>query len=302
MDTITEVEMARAMALNGGLGIIHRYNSLAKRSQMVHELFAEGLAVGTAIGATGDYLDEAEALSINGATVLCIDTANGHGQQAIEAVKNIRKELAGKVHIMAGNVSTVQGYVALSMAGADSIRVGIGGGSCCTTRLVSGHGLPTLASVLECSLARDLWFAQAEQTDNGGAIPARIIADGGIRNTGDMVKAFAAGADAVMVGSMLAGTHDTPGEVNEDGTKEFRGMASAGAQQSRGSGVSTVEGIETRVGARGSVSEVLNEIRLGLGSGCSYSGVSRLRDLQDAAQYITVSQASLGETKPHAKG
>jgi IMP dehydrogenase len=117
-----------------------------------------------------------------------------------------------------------------------------------------------------------------------------------------MVKAFAAGADAVMVGSMLAGTNETPGEVNEDGTKEFRGMASAGAQQSRGSGVSTVEGIETRVGARGSVSEVLNEIRLGLGSGCSYSGVSRLRDLQDAAQYITVTSASLGETKPHAMG
>lgn len=297
MDTVTETDMARAMAKAGGIGIIHRYNSLAQRSSMVHELFAEGLASGAAVGATGKYMDEAEILAMNGAIVICVDTANGHGLQAVQAVKEIKKNLDGKAHIMAGNISTSEGYLRLSDAGADSIRVGIGGGSCCTTRLVSGHGLPTLASVIECSLARDKSMA-------AGLPAARIIADGGIRNTGDMVKAFAAGADAVMVGSMLSGTDEAPGELEiVDGrqVKRFRGMASAEAQADGRGTVSGVEGISTYVPARGPVERIFEDIRLGLGSGASYSGVHRLRDLQDAARYVRVSEASRGESIPHAK-
>lgn len=291
MDTVCELDMAVAIAKHGGLGIIHRFMPISEQvSQVLSAVHEHNVGVGVAIGAKGDYLRDAEKLVDAGASVILIDTANGHSQYAIEAVKNLRM-MFKDIHIMAGNVSTYQGFKALAKAGANSIRVGIGGGSACTTRMVSGHGIPTLASVMEIS----------EMKDKSKYSNVAIIADGGIRTSGDMVKAFAAGADAVMLGSMLAGTDETPGSITIDGTgkyKSFRGMASAEANI--GKDIAVAEGISTKVAYKGSVSDIFKSIRGGLGSGCSYSGVHRLKDLCEGAMYIEASSLSVSESKPHA--
>lgn len=291
MDTVTEADMAKSMAMNGGMGIVHRYNSITEQCKMVLEAWEEHqFAVGAAVGAKGDYLERAENLVTSGAVLILVDTANGHSDYAINAVKQLRSELGSGVHIMAGNVSTASGYYNLALAGADSVRVGIGGGSVCTTRQVSGHGMPTLASVMECAAAKSQFSSQQ-------FMPG-IIADGGIRNSGDMVKAFAAGADAVMVGSLLAGTDETPGEI-VNGRKSYRGMASADAQNDWRGFVGGAEGVSTTTPTRGPVSHVLADLRRGIQSGCSYSGVDKLSNLSTAARFIRVSGASLGETRPH---
>jgi IMP dehydrogenase len=294
MDTVTESAMATAMAMEGGLGIIHRYNTITEQCRMVHEAWEpEQLAVGAAVGAKGDYLERAEALVSFGASLILVDTANGHSDYAVNAVKQLRSELGDDIHIMAGNVATREGYIELSIAGADSVRVGIGGGSVCTTREVSGHGVPTLASIIDCAASRD-WHSSR------GTSMARLIADGGIRNSGDIVKSFAAGADAVMLGSLLAGTDETPGEI-VNGRKSYRGMASADAQNDWRGFSGGSEGISTTTRARGRVHDVLADLRRGIQSGCSYSGVDRLVDLQDHAEYVRVSSTSILETRPHAK-
>lgn len=291
MDTVCELDMAVAIARHGGLGIIHRFMPISEQvSQVLSAVHEYNVGVGVAIGAKGDYLKDAEKLVDAGASVILIDTANGHSQYAIQAVKNLRM-MFKDIHIMAGNVSTYQGFKALAKAGANSIRVGIGGGSACTTRMVSGHGVPTLASVMEISTMKD-----KSKYSN-----VAIIADGGIRTPGDMVKAFAAGADAVMLGSMLSGTEETPGSIMIDETgkyKSFRGMASAEANI--GKDIAVAEGISTRVAYKGSVSDIFKNIRGGLGSGCSYSGVHKLKDLCNDAMYIEVSSLSVSESKPHA--
>lgn len=291
MDTVCESEMAVAMAKAGGLGIIHRFMPFEKQLKEVSKSSAFGMAVGAAIGAKGNIEDQAIKLIGAGACVILIDTANGHSQYAIDAVKRVRDAVLGMAHIMAGNVSTAEGYIRLVEAGADSVRVGIGGGSMCTTRIISGHGIPTLASIMLVKEAKDSL-----------GLNAGIIADGGIRNTGDMIKAFAAGADAVMLGSMLAGTEESPGSViiNQDGKfKSFRGMASKEANE--GKDIPIAEGIATTVPYKGSVNDILKDIRGGLGSGCSYSGVHKLRDLYKEAMYVEVSSLSNKESTPHGK-
>lgn len=291
MDTVCESEMAITMAKNGGLGIIHRFMPFEKQLLEVSKASQGGLAVGAAIGAKGEIEYEATRLASAGASLILVDTANGHSKYAVDAVKRIKDTLLDLVHVMAGNVSTPEGYVRLVEAGANSVRVGIGGGSVCTTRIMSGHGVPTLASVMEIKKAK--WSL---------GLDAGIIADGGIKNTGDMVKAFAAGADAVMLGSMLAGTDEAPGSVlaSENGMfKEFRGMASKEANE--GKDIPIAEGISTVVPYKGSVINVLNDIRGGLGSGCSYSGVENLADLYENSMYIRVTELSHKESMPHAR-
>ena len=295
MDTVCESEMAISLAKAGGVGIIHRF--MSDRQQLINVLRAstnnfEGgnLAVGVALGINFTK-EHVESLILCGATLLLIDTANGHSRQAINATKRLKDIAGDRVHIMSGNVSTAEGYVELAYAGADSVRVGIGGGSACTTRLVSGHGIPTLSSVIMAAEAK-----QELQLQTG------IIADGGIRTTGDMVKSFAAGADAVMLGSMLAGTEESPGSVmiNEFGKyKTYRGMASAEANE--GKNIAVAEGVSTTVAYKGPVAGILTDIRGGLGSGCSYSGTEFLHNLYEYAMYIEVSSNSLQESKPHAK-
>ena len=293
MDTVCEKDMAIAIAESGGIGIIHRFMSAKNQIKMVEEVFSHnnlGLAVGAALSST--FIEEhVNKLISAGASMLLIDTANGHSKMAIDAVIRLKNIVGDSIHIMAGNVSTIEGYAALDIAGADSVRVGIGGGSMCTTRIVSGHGIPTLSSIINIREAKDKFN-----------LNAGIVADGGIRSTGDMVKAFAAGADAVMLGSMLAGTEESPGDLYFEGDKRFksfRGMASKEANKDKD--IAVAEGISTRIPYKGSVRDVIKDIRGGIGSGCSYSGVDFLSELYKDSMYIRVSPLSVKESLPHGR-
>lgn len=293
MDTVCGGRMAHAIRDLGGFGIIHRYMSLEAQVAEVKEIMqTDPVGLGVAVGARGDYMKRAWHGVEAGACLVLVDTANGHGQAAIDAVKSIRNSLGKNVHIMAGNVSTYDGFARLQDAGANSIRVGIGGGSVCTTRIVSGHGMPTLASILD--VRSRIPYGEG----------ASIVADGGIRNSGDAVKAFAAGADAVMLGSYLAGTDESPGEIFRDSEgnkyKVFRGMASAAAQKDFSGKVSVSEGIETTIPYKGSLAKVISDFKGGLGSGLSYSGVMDLEELYRESMFIQVSPSSVGESVPHA--
>lgn len=283
MDTVCGDEMAITMSEYGGLGVIHRHQPLSKQVEMIKRVSYFLHPAFGSIGITSDYLLDAKTLIEAGATGICVDVANGHNRRAIEAVAHLKSEF--DVHVMVGNVATPQGFFDLADAGADSIRVGIGGGSMCTTRIVTGHGVPTLQSIIDIDHQR---------VDKSCA----IIADGGIRNSGDMVKAFAAGADFVMVGSMLSGTKESPGEVI-DGRKIFRGMASKSAQEDTRGYISVIEGAETTVPYKGSVRNILKDIVGGLRSGCSYSGVSELSNLSVCSEMIRVSTGSVQENRPH---
>ena len=293
MDTVCEKDMAIAIAESGGIGIIHRFISVKNQIRMVKQVNNYknlGLPVGAALS-TNFIEEHVNKLIKAGATMLLIDTANGHSKVAIDAVVRLKSLVGDSVHIMAGNVSTIEGFVALDAAGADSIRVGIGGGSMCTTRIVSGHGVPTLSSIINIREAKDKFN-----------LSAGIIADGGIRSTGDMVKAFAAGADAVMLGSMLAGTDESPGDLYFQGDKKFksfRGMASKEANKDKD--IAVAEGISTKIPYKGSVKNVIKDIKGGLGSGCSYSGVDFLQDLYKNSMYIRVSPLSVKESLPHGR-
>jgi len=292
MDTVTEWPMAVAIANQGGIGLIHRYmnksDQLMQLDAAIKSTYNKS-NIGIAISAL-DVLDSQYILdAINiGAKWFCIDTANGHGESCIRAVKTF-KYYYPEVNLMAGNVSTAKGFETLSRMGADAVRVGIGGGATCTTRIVSGHGVPTLQSIIDC-------YEWKKETNS----KTLIVADGGIKNSGDIVKAFAAGSDLVMLGSMLAGTEETPGDII-NGFKHFRGMASAEAQLDWRGEVSVAEGISTMIPCKGSVINIFNEILDGIGSGCSYSGTHTLKELADQAFYIEVSPLSRAESVPHAK-
>ena len=200
MDTITESAMARVMAEEGGMGIVHRYNDIEEQVRHVAYALCDGedINIAAAIGMTDDFEHRAMALKSIGTKVLCVDVAHGHHIMMERCLKTLKDRFGDSIHIMAGNVATLEGFDAVSSWGADSIRVGIGGGSICSTRLISGHGIPTFQSILDCS--------QSEYD-------TKIIADGGIKTSGDIVKALAAGADFVMIGSLLAATKETPGEI-----------------------------------------------------------------------------------------
>jgi IMP dehydrogenase len=288
MDTVTESRMAMAMQRAGALGVIHRYNTIEQQSQLVTHVSANNDSVAAAIGVTGDFLERAQEVVAAGADVVCIDIAHGHHVMMKDALKKLRSFFPDELHIMTGNVATLQAFDDLADWGANSIRVGIGGGSICSTRIVTGHGVPTLQSVLDCSLSRH---------------DVKIIADGGIKTTGDIVKAIAAGADFVMVGSMLAGTNETPGTVletpNGEKYKEYRGMASKKAQHSWRGKSSTPEGVATTVPYKGSVKHTLQDIDGGLRSGLSYSGARTIREFQNKSTLILQSGASQLESNTH---
>jgi len=288
MDTISESQMGTAMWQLGGLAIIHRYNTVERQATLVDEVIVGSNGnVAAAIGASGDYLNRATALYDAGARILCVDVAHGHHVLMKEALHELRSVFGQAIHIMAGNVATLEGYNDLVDWGADSVRCNIGGGSICSTRIQTGHGVPGLQTIINCAKSNRR---------------APIIADGGLRNAGDIVKALAAGADFVMLGSVLAGTDETPGDVintRKGKFKSYRGMASNDAQVEWRGKTSSVEGIATTVPCKGPVKNVLEELARGIRSGFSYSGARSIKELQSKAQFIRQTGSGQLESSTH---
>lgn len=287
MDTVSESAMANAMRSHGGSAIIHRYNTIEEQVAEVNKVEFPRV-IGAAIGVSGDYLERASALADAGTNFLCIDVAHGHHIMMKEALWELRLMFGDDYHLMAGNVATLAAINDLADWGATSVRCNIGGGSICSTRIQTGHGLPGLQTIIECA-----------KTDRD----VKIIADGGIKNSGDMVKALAAGADAVMVGSLLAGTTETPGEMFMDAKgarwKTYRGMASKEAQVEWRGKYSSFEGVATRVPHRGPVGAVLEDLEKGIRSGFSYTGARNLKQLQVKARFVTQTTSGLSESRTH---
>ena len=297
MDTVTESKMAIALGQMGALGVIHKNLSIEKQAAEVLAVKSAGVLVAAAIGATGDFFERAEALVKAGADALVVDTAHGHSKRVIDAVKAIKKKL--KVQVVAGNVATYEGAMALVKAGADAVKVGIGPGSICTTRMVSGSGVPQIYAITEVVRACKV-----------KKIP--VIADGGIKYSGDIAKAIAAGASCVMIGSLLAGTEEAPGEVFEEHGKHYksyRGMGSLGAmndgskdrygQEKVVGGKLVPEGVEARVPFKGSVVKIIEQLTGGLRSGMGYVGAKNILDLQKKAKFVRISPAGLRESHVH---
>jgi IMP dehydrogenase len=296
MDTISEGPMAAAMSQLGGVAVVQLYNKDEAQYIIVTMTAAatkdDGtFKVGCAVGITDDYLTRAMVLQAAGADFICVDVAHGHHIMMKEALQNLRKAVGPDFHIMAGNVATLDGVNDLADWGADSVRCNIGGGSICSTRIQTGHGLPGLETIFECS-----------KTDRDVA----IIADGGIKTSGDAVKALAAGADVVMVGSMLSGTDEAPGSIIEDKAghqwKIYRGMASKEAQIGWRGKYSSHEGISTTVPYRGSVYKILADFERGIRSGLSYSGARNISQLHSCAKFVRQTSSGLSEGNTHIVG
>tara|TARA_Y100000592_G_scaffold91115_1_gene150675 strand:- start:8910 stop:9950 length:1041 start_codon:yes stop_codon:yes gene_type:complete len=295
MDTISEAPMAAALGEIGGSAIIHRYNTIQEQSRMISLAYEisnvrqkDKLIVGAAVGISDDYVLRARMALQAGASFICVDVAHGHHIMMKEALSALRDNFGNELHIMAGNVATLEGVNCLADWGADSVRCNIGGGSICSTRIQTGHGLPGLDTIFECA-----------RTDRNVA----IIADGGLKNSGDVVKALAAGADAVMCGSMFSGTDETPGKIIEESDstrwKTYRGMASKEAQMNWRGKYSSHEGVSARVPYRGSVKNILQDIDRGIRSGLSYSGARTIAELQSKANFVIQTSAGQGESKTH---
>jgi IMP dehydrogenase len=290
MDTVCGTEMAIEIGKMGGLGIVHRYNTIEKQCEMADQIVEQigSEKFGCAIGITGDYLERATALVESNVKILCLDVAHGDHVLVKKALITLREKLGNGPHLMAGNVATLEGATYLAIWGADSIRVGIGGGSICSTRIQTGHGVPSLDSVMDCA-----------RTDKN----VSIIADGGIRNSGDIVKALAGGADFAMLGSILAGSSDTPGEVlvdsNGQNRKVYRGMASKDAQMDWRGKTSSLEGISTTIPYKGSTNETIQQLENGIRSGFSYSGARTISKLWAKAKFIRQTSAAARESDTH---
>ena len=309
----TEDTMAIAMASAGGGGFIHRMCLPEQQARMVRNVkqaaeagagasrYPNGrLLVGAAVGVTGDYLDRAAILIDAGTDVLVVDVAHGHSTYAIAAVNELKRRYP-YVDVLAGNVATAAGANDLADAGADAIKVGIGPGAVCTTRIVTGCGVPQLTAIAECA-------------DAAHARGISVIADGGIRTSGDIVKALAAGADCVMLGSLLAGADEAASkEVStENGTMRVttgfstRGMALT-LQLLKGDRVSALElrryvpeGIEAQYEPTGPVEHTLHRLTSGLRSGMSYCGAMTVAELRENAEFVRVTQNALAENYPRA--
>ena len=316
MDTVTEGAMAIAMALQGGLGVVHKNMSIQAQASEVANVKSvvvpsnatkaavddqNRLLCAAAVGVTSDTFERAEALLEAGADAIVIDTAHGHSAGVLRKIKEFREHFP-KQTLIAGNVATGDATRALFDAGVDVVKVGIGPGSICTTRIVAGVGVPQITAIYDAASAAREYHKP-------------IIADGGIKYSGDVVKALAAGGNAVMLGSMLSGTTEAPGDIFEDNGKKYkryRGMGSVGAMaQAHGSsdryfqgGVNEAnklvpEGIEARVEYKGDVSDVVFQIDGALRPGMGYCGAANISELIEKAQFVQITNAGLRESHPH---
>ena len=345
MDTVTELDMAVEMMERGGVGILHRFNTIEEQSKMMKSLhrkwddffkigdgreksadndyddwykklngrrptesdyedlkdygiFTDDMAkddkmwrrkpLCAAVGVTGDYLERAEELVKNGCNVILIDVAHGHHSNVGEAIEKIKSKISN-VEIIAGNIATGDGARFLCRKGADGIRVGIGNGSLCETRIRTGVGLPQVSVLLDvCSVADEY------------NVP--IIADGGIRNVGDVAKGIGCGADSIMVGSLLSGTKESPGSIEKQGQwpneklfKKYRGSAS---RDSKGND-KNVEGNHKVIPYKGKVNRILSDITDGLRSSCSYVGAIDIDEYHSKVEFVEVTNAGQVEARPH---
>lgn len=288
MDTVTESPMAIAMNYAGAFGILHRFMSITDQVSHVEKMKEAGLKnIGASIGVNDDIKDRAKALISSGVNIITIDIAHGHSVSMLETMKWL-KDTYPDVELIAGNIATPQAARDLCEAGADAIKVGIGPGSMCTTRIITGCGVPQMTAISLCAeVAKDM------------NVP--LIADGGIKTSGDIVKAFACGADSVMLGSILSGTLETPGLIRH-GKKEYRGMASKAAQVSwRGEvpeGMAP-EGEATFVAIKGHVSDVISELAGGLRSGMSYINALKVEEICEKALFMEMTSMGYHESRAH---
>jgi len=322
MNTVTEADMMVTMAKMGAVGVLHRYLSIEDQLKIVTEVYTRLSDAGlpsvldgtplfyVAVTVNGDMAERVTRLSEKGVLGFCVDAANGHNELSVLAVRAIRR-LNPEARIMAGNVCTYDGAHRLAEAGANSLRVGIGPGSMCTTRQVTGHGLPQLSAIESCAIIKrgmNRFLPDGAYDGHEEAFPnVAIIADGGIRKSGDIVKALAAGADAVMLGSLLAGTYETPGEIiEEEGVlyKYYHGMASNEARaqyEGQSTGVPE-EGVSKKILYTGRTAEkVVENLCKAVQVGLSFSGASNVTDLQEKAQWCRITGAGFIEGTPHGK-
>ena len=334
MDTITEYEMAYGMWNHGGIGFIHRFMEIETQAKMVSELkseiesswvgtkhlyenldeeientnskvqirilesmkgtkaWFENSPLGAAIGVTGDYLERAQELVSSGCNVILLDIAHGHHKLVKEGLRRLKNEVNGKFEIIAGCVATALGAKDLCEWGADGLRVGIGNGSLCETRIRTGVGIPQVTALLDCVTAADTYNCPT-------------IADGGVRYIGDVCKGLACGADSVMLGSLLSGTKETPGDIskvgkwpNEQLFKKYRGSASFDSKIDRGES-ENVEGNSRLIPYKGKVRRIMGDIKEGIKSSCSYVGATNLDEFRSLAEFIKVTEAGQVEAKAH---
>tara|TARA_E500000178_G_C17021277_1_gene755756 strand:- start:632 stop:1711 length:1080 start_codon:yes stop_codon:yes gene_type:complete len=300
MDTVTESKMAIAIAKEGGLGIIHRNLDIKNQSLEVKKVKNKNLLVGAAIGTNKEDLDRARSLASNGIDLLVIDTAHGHSKKVLKTLSNI-KRIIKKIPICVGNIATGEAAKKLYNSGADIIKVGIGPGSICTTRMVAGIGVPQISAIME-----------VKKTLKNKKI--KIISDGGIKFSGDIAKAIAAGADAIMMGSIFAGTDESPGrkfKVNGKIYKQYRGMGSIGAMSAgsanryfqnnnKDKSKFVPEGVEGRVEYKGKVSKIIFQLQGGLRSSMGYIGAEKLKDINKRATFVKITKAGFYESMVHS--
>jgi IMP dehydrogenase len=299
MNTVVESQMMIALSKAGGSSVLHRYMPLESQlSQISAALVGDKIKnFFVAIGATGDYLERAKRIyDTFGIRNFCVDVANGHSKFCIDAIRSLVKE---KFIVMAGNVCEYSGAYRLADVGADSIRVGIGNGSMCITRQVTGHGIPQLTALEDCCRVKEIF-------PNLG-----IIADGGMKTSGDGVKALAIGADALMLGSLFAGTDESPGDVinllNRGTSKKYKKYAGMASEEGRELGgwfdrtktAFVPEGESTQIPYKGPVKDVIEKFVGGIRVGMSYSGAASLRDLKCNARWMRVTSAGYYEGTAH---
>ena len=295
MDSVTGIKMALALAKLGGISILPRFNTSDIQIEMLKEIKKENVRVGASIGIKGDYLERARSLVENKVDCLVIDVAHGHMERVLEVTKEIKQNFPNTT-LIAGNVATYEAAKDLFEMGADVVKVGVGPGSICTTRIETGHGVPQLTAILEASRA-------AKEFNK------TIIADGGIKNSGDIVKALAAGASAVMLGNMLAGTDETPGEIVESNGKKFKkyfGSTSTEQKEKHLENIKNdknylkhIEGVSGAVLHKGSLEDLIEKLKAVISSGISYSGVFNIPELQKNAKFVAISTAGMRESGSH---
>jgi len=293
MDTVTTDTMCEVMFNSGGIGILHRFAPDDVIISWIEKLVEKKIVFGASVGADRNDDHLLKLMLGKGVQIVCIDVAHGHHLKVKQRIRYIKSFNSDSI-IMAGNVCTREGAMFLADAGADIVKVGIGSGSLCTTRLATGCGVPQLTAIVEACRARERYQDLA------------IVADGGIRNPGDVVKALAAGADAVMIGNLLAGTKAAPGEVVTLGSfqrpnifKHYRGSASMACKMQNGQDPKFIEGTTSLVAYRGKVESVLHPIADGLRSGMSYVGAVNIAELKQKAVFAEVTSHGYVEGTPH---